>query len=118
VINERRQKEWVCSAMSWTKALAYNSEEYENSPVPGAMDLCGGDVNAVPYENLYDALMFSRQQTWILESEDYVTEPRCQWNLFVLHACICHHTDEERIFAYRTARYIRRYNSTSFCIGQ
>lgn len=47
MINERRQKEWVCSAMSWTKALAYNSEEYENSPVPGAMDLCGGDVNAV-----------------------------------------------------------------------
>ena len=52
------KRNWSALAMSSTKALAYNSEEYESSPVPGVIDLWGDDgARDVRDENHHVLLM-------------------------------------------------------------
>lgn len=61
------KRNWSALAMSWKKALAYNSEEYENSPVPGQRLICGvmkGLVVSTRDENLVMYVDAYRKKTW------------------------------------------------------
>jgi hypothetical protein len=69
--------------MSLTKALAYNNGEYENSPVPEAIDLWGdeGLVMMSTHENDADVSLVNKREECV-PVRDGRRQAR-QWNLFV-----------------------------------